>query len=99
MNDRTKLAVLDPYPEWRNQLPSITVSDSVGFADVLGTDELPETEKDKDRAAVRSIPRILRKGGYTIMPPAQNPPSPSDTKPFSLDAEFPATVIVHPKAE
>lgn len=37
------------------------------FADRLGDKELPEAEKDKDRAAVREIPTILKVAGYAIV--------------------------------
>ena len=37
------------------------------FADRLGDKELPEAEKDKDRAAVREIATILKVAGYTIV--------------------------------
>jgi hypothetical protein len=37
------------------------------FADRLGDKELSEAEKDKDRAAVREIPTILKVAGYTIV--------------------------------
>ena len=36
------------------------------IAAALGDDALPETEKEKDRALVRAIPRILAKAGYTV---------------------------------
>jgi hypothetical protein len=39
----------------------------VDFADRLGDKGLPEAEKDKDRAAVREIPTILKVAGYTIV--------------------------------
>jgi hypothetical protein len=35
-------------------------------AEAIGPGELPETEKDKDRALVRAIPRLLAEAGYTI---------------------------------
>jgi len=37
-----------------------------GFADCLGDEQLSESEKDKDRAAVRGIARILNETGYTV---------------------------------
>ena len=37
------------------------------FAERLGDKELPEVEKNKDRAAVREIATILRVAGYTIV--------------------------------
>ena len=37
-----------------------------GFAEHLGTGELPEDEKEKDRTAVRKIATILAHAGYTI---------------------------------
>jgi hypothetical protein len=37
------------------------------FADRLGDKELSEEEKEKDRAAVREIPTILKVAGYTIV--------------------------------
>jgi hypothetical protein len=37
------------------------------FADRLGPVELPEAEKEKDRAAVRKIATILADAGYTIV--------------------------------
>jgi len=42
-----------------------------GFLDHLGVAELSEDEKNKDRAAVHNIPRILKRGGYTIVPPSK----------------------------
>jgi hypothetical protein len=38
-----------------------------GFAEHLGIEELPEEEKEKDRAAVREIATILKHAGYTIV--------------------------------
>src|ERR1035437_601983 len=38
-----------------------------GFAERLGTEELSEAEKEKDRTAVRKIPTILAHAGYTIV--------------------------------
>jgi hypothetical protein len=38
-----------------------------GFAEHLGTEELPEEEKGKDRTAVREIATILSRAGYTIV--------------------------------
>jgi hypothetical protein len=38
-------------------------------AALLPWDELPEEEKEKDRALVRAIPRILAKAGYTVVKP------------------------------
>ncbi|HXY02432.1 MAG TPA: RyR domain-containing protein, partial [Terriglobales bacterium] len=37
------------------------------FVEHLGTEELPEKEKEKDRAAVREIATILNHAGYTIV--------------------------------
>jgi len=34
---------------------------------VLGPDELPESEKEKDRLLIRAIPQILSRAGYTIV--------------------------------
>jgi hypothetical protein len=36
-------------------------------AEYLGTEELPEEEKEKDRIAVRKIAKILKDTGYTIV--------------------------------
>jgi hypothetical protein len=33
----------------------------------IGVDELPETEKDKDRDLVRGIPRIVAEAGYAVV--------------------------------
>jgi len=38
-----------------------------GFAEHFGIEELPEEEKEKDRAAVREIATILKHAGYTIV--------------------------------
>lgn len=38
-----------------------------GFTEYLGTEELPEDEKEKDRTAVREIATILKCAGYTIV--------------------------------
>lgn len=38
-----------------------------GFAHHLGTEELPEHEKEKDRAAIRQIATILAQAGYTVV--------------------------------
>jgi hypothetical protein len=38
-----------------------------GFAEQIGAEELPEEEKEKDRAAVREIATILTHAGYTIV--------------------------------
>jgi hypothetical protein len=69
-----------------------------GFLDHLGTTELPEDEKDKDRVAVHNIPRILKSGGYTIVPPARKPAVTGADGELKLNTEFPATVIIHPTA-
>jgi hypothetical protein len=42
------------------------LSDYAGFADRLGPEELSQEEKDKDRAAVKGIARILNETGYTV---------------------------------
>lgn len=72
-------------------------SDCVGFSDVLGTDELPE--KDKDRVAIRNIPRILKKGGYTILPPIKSQPEQAKKEQIEPGKEFPATVTIQPRKE
>lgn len=33
----------------------------------MGTDELPDEEKEKDRALIRGIPKILARAGYTVV--------------------------------
>jgi hypothetical protein len=33
----------------------------------MGTEELPKKEKEKDRALVRGIPKILARAGYTVV--------------------------------
>lgn len=38
-----------------------------GFAESLGSEELPEEEKEKDRTAVREIATILTRAGYTVV--------------------------------
>jgi hypothetical protein len=38
-----------------------------GAMKFLGTDLLPESEREKDRELVRAIPRILAEAGYTIV--------------------------------
>jgi hypothetical protein len=43
------------------------LSPYASFAEALGSDELPEDEKDKDRVAVREIATILNHAGYTIV--------------------------------
>jgi len=43
------------------------LSPYAGFAEHLGTEELPEEEKEKDRTAVREIAAILNHAGYTIV--------------------------------
>jgi len=42
------------------------LDDYKGFADVLGEQELPDEEKDKDRSVVKAMARILNIAGYTI---------------------------------
>ncbi len=36
------------------------------LAAVMGTDALPEAEKDYDRVLISSIPAILEEAGYTV---------------------------------
>jgi hypothetical protein len=68
-----------------------------GFLDHLGTAELPKDEKDKDRVAVHNIPRILKRGGYTVVPLARKPAVTGAGGDLKLNTEFTATVIIHPK--
>ncbi len=70
-----------------------------GFEDRLGTDELSEEEKDKDRVAVRNIPRILKKGGYTILPPVKSQPELLKKEQIEPGKQFPATVTIQPRME
>lgn len=35
--------------------------------EAMGTEELPEKEKEKDRALMRGIPKILARAGYTVV--------------------------------
>ena len=61
---------MNPEKKLHNCLLSWRKGDLVayaGFAERLGGKELPEEEKDKDRAAVREIPAILKVAGYTIV--------------------------------
>lgn len=37
------------------------------IADMIGREELPEDEKEKDRTQVRGYPEILKRAGYTIV--------------------------------
>ncbi len=75
------------------------LSDYVGFEDVLGTVELPEKEKEKDRETVINIPRILNKGGYTILPPPRDLTGNQEQRHPEFGKEFPARVLIHPKTE
>ena len=70
-----------------------------GFEDRLGTDGLSEDEKEKDRVAVRNIPRILKKGGYTILPRLKSQPASIENKQIEPGKEFPATVTIQPRME
>jgi len=37
-----------------------------GWADLIGAEELPEKEKEKDRILIRAIPRILKEAGLQV---------------------------------
>jgi hypothetical protein len=52
---------------WHRPIEVEQVHDNGASVTVLGSGELPETEKDKDRNLVRSIPTILAEAGYTIV--------------------------------
>jgi len=47
-------------PEERAQLSSVESA-------AIGSDELPDSEKEKDRILVRGIPKILAQAGYTVV--------------------------------
>jgi hypothetical protein len=52
---------------WRKLTDEQRATLSRAEAEAIGTDELPESAKEKDRVMVRGIPRILAEAGYTII--------------------------------
>jgi hypothetical protein len=79
----------------RDLVPWHTLSDAERArrytpAEAIGPGELPEAEKDKDRALVRAIPHLLAEVGYTIArvkEPATEPIGAADARqPWSPSA-------------
>ena len=63
--DKPNLQHKDLLP-WRK----LTDEERARFFDdaaAIGSDELPEAEKEKDRVLVRGIPKILAQAGYTVV--------------------------------